>query len=71
MALPIKYSAEIETHINDGHFRVYPKVWPNNKRIWLWTKGSFGPVGGAFTTQKEAEDAAVAWYNEQAASFNR
>ena len=65
MPLPIKYSPEIENHINEGHFRVYPKAWPNNKRLWLWTKGSFGPVGGAAATQKEAEEAAVAWYNEQ------
>lgn len=65
MPLPIKFSDEIQAHIDAGHFTIYPKVWMRSKRIWIWTKGNTQTVGGACAFQMEAEEAAVAWYESQ------
>lgn len=61
------FKPEIQAHIDAGHFTVYPKKWMNNKRLWVWTKGNTQTIGGVCKYQMEAEEAAVAWYNEQTA----
>lgn len=60
-----KFSEAMQAHIDAGHFNIYPKKWMNNKRLWVWTKGNTQTIGGVCAYQMEAEEAAVAWYNEQ------
>jgi hypothetical protein len=65
--LKINYRPEIEEHMREAHFNIFPKPWMNNKRIWFWQKGNDprARFQGPYNTQREAEDAALAWYDEQ------
>lgn len=65
MALPIKFSSEVQAHINAGHFAIRSKPWPSGS-IWLIERPD-GTVIDAKPTRVQAEEAAVAWYNEQTA----
>jgi hypothetical protein len=63
MALPIKFSPGVQEHIDAGHFTIYPKPFMGGTRIWFWTKGK-EIMGGSATSRIEAEEAAVAWYEQ-------
>jgi hypothetical protein len=69
MAIPIKFSPEVQAHIDAGHFSIDSKRWPSGS-IWL-AKRPDGTVIDAKATRAEVEAAAVKWYDEQAAKINR
>lgn len=69
MALTIKFSPEVQAHIDAGHFSIDSKRWPSGS-IWL-AKRPDGTVINAKSTRAEAEAAALTWYDEQAAQANR
>lgn len=65
MAIPVKFSDEVQAHIDAGHFTIYSKAWMRNKRIWFWTKGTTEIIGGGCVTKEEAATAATEWYASQ------
>lgn len=69
MALKINFSPDVQAHIDAGHFNIKNKPWPSGA-IWLIEKPD-GTILTAKPTRVQAEEAAVAWYNEQAAQTNR
>lgn len=69
MALSIKFSPEVQAHIDAGHFSIDSKRWPSGF-IWLFKRPD-GTVIDAKATRAEVEAAALTWYDEQAAQTNR
>lgn len=65
MSFPINWSPDIKRHLEAGHFNVFPRRWMNNSLIWYWQRGD-DPTAkwiGPLSTRKEAEDAALEWWN--------
>lgn len=69
MAMSIRFSPDVQAHIDAGHFDISRKQWPSGS-IWL-AKRPDGTVIDAKATRAEAEAVAVKWYDEQAAQTNR